>query len=265
MTSEGEKMSVDVTIEDHVARVTLNRPDRLNAVDATMQDQLAEIWTEIEQDPDIRVVVLTGAGDRAFCAGDDVKSDEGKTGTDYWLDLRPDGFGHLTLRQALSVPVLARVNGFALGGGLELVLGCDLAVAADTAEFGFVEPRLGRIPLDGGMTATIRQLPAKFAMELLLTGRRFSATEAKALCLINEVVPSEDLDSAVDRWLEWLLACAPLSLRAIKGVVKQTEGMTARQARLQQVRELTRCLGSNDGEEGVVAFREKRAPQWTGT
>lgn len=258
-------MTIEFTVDDHVAWVTLNRPDRLNAVDAGMQNRLAEIWDEVEHDPDIRVVVLTGAGDRAFCAGDDVKSDEGKTGVDYWLDLRPDGFGHLTLREGLSVPVLARVNGFALGGGLELVLGCDIAVAVDTAEFGFVEPRLGRIPLDGGIVSTVRQLPAKFAMELLLTGRRFSATEAKALSLINEVVQAEDLDSAVDRWLGWLLACAPLSLRAIKAVIKQTEGMTARQARLQQVPELTACLGSNDGEEGVRAFREKRSPQWTAT
>ncbi len=258
-------MPVDYVLEDHVARVTLNRPERRNAVDAAMQAELASIWAEVEANSEVRVVVLTGAGDQAFCAGDDMKSDEGKTGTDYWLDLRPDGFGHLTLRRTLSVPVLARVNGFALGGGMELVIGCDLAVAADTAEFGFVEPRLGRLPLDGGIVALVRQLPSKWAMEVLLTGRRFTAEEAARLAIVNEVVPAPELDAAVERWLGWLLACAPLSLRAIKAVTKTTEGMTARSARLQQVPELIECLGSNDGQEGVRAFREKRAPWWTAT
>ena len=258
-------MPVDYLLEDHVARVTLNRPERRNAIDAGMHAELGSIWAEVEANPDVRVVVLTGAGDHAFCAGDDLKSHDGKTGTDYWLDLRPDGFGHLTLRQTLSVPVLARVNGFALGGGLELVIGCDLAVAADTAEFGFVEPRVGRLPLDGGVVALTRQLPAKWAMEVLLTGRRFSAEEAARMALVNEVVPPAQLDAAVERWLDLLLACAPLSLRAIKAITKTTEGMTARSARLQQVPELLACLASEDGREGVQAFREKRAPRWTGT
>ena len=258
-------MPVDYVLEDHVAWVTLNRPERRNALDAAMHAELASIWAEIEASADARVVVLTGAGDQAFCAGDDMKSEGGKTGTEYWLDLRPDGFGHLTLRRTLSVPVLARVNGHALGGGLELVCGCDLAVAADSAEFGFVEPRLGRLPLDGGIVALVRQLPAKWAMEVLLTGRRFTAEEAARLALVNEVVRPDELDAAVERWLGWLLACAPLSLRAIKAVTKATEGMTARHARLQQVPELLACLGSNDGREGVQAFLEKRAPRWTGT
>lgn len=262
---EGAALPVDYVLEDHVAWVTLNRPERRNAVDAAMHARLASIWAEVEANSAVRAVVLTGAGDQAFCAGDDLKSDEGKTGTDYWLDLRPDGFGHLTLRQTLSVPILARVNGFALGGGMEMVIGCDLAVAADTSEFGFVEPRLGRLPLDGGIVALIRQLPAKWAMEVLLTGRRFTAQEAVHLALVNEVVPAAELDVAVERWLGWLLACAPLALRAIKAITKTTEGMTARNARLQQVPELIACLGSIDGREGVQAFRERRSPQWTAT
>lgn len=258
-------MPVDYTLEHHVARVTLNRPERRNAIDAAMHDELAAIWDEVEANPEVRVVVLTGAGDTAFCAGDDLKSASQKTGTDYWLDLRPDGFGHLALRQRLSVPVLARVNGFALGGGMELVLGCDLAVAADTAEFGLVEPRVGRLPLDGGMVGLVRQLPAKWAMEVLLTGRRFRAEEAARLAIVNEVVPAGQLDAAIERWLDWLLACAPLSLRAIKAVTKATEHLTARDARGARVPELISCLASNDGREGVAAFNERRAPRWTGT
>lgn len=256
-------MSIDLTVSDHVARVTINRPERLNAIDEAHQTDLRTAWEQIEADRSVRAVVLTGAGDRAFCAGDDMRA-EGTTGLDYWLDARPDGFGHLTLRETLDVPVLARVNGYALGGGLELVAGCDLAVASDNAELGFVEPRLGRLPLDGGIVSLARQLPAKWAMEVLLTGRRFSAAEALSLGLVNEVVPAADLDAAVERWLEHLLACAPLALRAIKQIVRRTGHMTAADARMANLPALIEVLNSADGDEGVQAFVEKRAPRWQG-
>lgn len=256
-------MSIDLVVSDHVARVTINRPERLNAIDRSHQDELRQAWEAIEADRSVRVVVLTGAGDRAFCAGDDMRT-EGPTGLDYWLHARRHGFGHLTLRDSLDVPVLARVNGYALGGGLELVVGCDLAVASEDAVLGFVEPRLGRLPLDGGIVSLARQLPAKWAMEVLLTGRRFSAAEALALGLLNEVVPASELDAATDRWLENLLACAPLSLRAIKQIVRRTAHMTAADARMANLPALVEVLASSDGEEGVRAFSEKRAPRWEG-
>ena len=147
------------------------------------------------------------------------------------------------------MPVLARINGVALGGGLELVVGCDLAVAADTAVFGFVEPRLGRLPLDGGIVTLTRQLPMKFAMEILLTGRRFGAADAVRMGVVNEAVPAADLDAAVDRWLEALLACAPLSLRAIKQIVKRTEDLPRREARATRLPALVEVLdlGGRDG------------------
>jgi crotonobetainyl-CoA hydratase len=250
--------------DGHVAWVTINRPERSNAIDAATQDELRETWEEIECDRDVRAVVLTGAGDRAFCAGDDMKSDEGKTDLDYWLNARPYGFGHLTLRPTLDVPVIARVNGFALGGGLELVVGCDIAVASDRAKLGFVEPRLGRLPLDGGIVSLLRHLPYKFAMEILLTGRQFTAREALRLGLVNEVVPHQNLDGAVKRWLDDILTCAPLSLRAIKQIAKRTPHLTAPDARATRLPALIELLASDDGEEGVRAFREGRAPVWRG-
>ena len=142
-----------------------------------------------------------------------------KTGMEYWADLDPDGFGALSLRESLDVPVIARVNGYALGGGMEMVLGCDIVVAAETAKFGLTEPRIGRLPLDGGMVRLPRQIPYHQAMGLLLTGRKAPAAEMYRLGLVNEVVPAADLDDAVQRWVDDVLACAPLSLKAIKQTV----------------------------------------------
>ncbi|MBO0709964.1 MAG: enoyl-CoA hydratase/isomerase family protein [Acetobacteraceae bacterium] len=256
-------MTISLDIADHVARVTIDRPDVLNALDAEATEELEEIWRQLEADRDVRVVVLTGAGGRAFCAGADMRAG-GKTGLEYWAAAHPDGFGAISLRTTMDVPVIARVNGHALGGGLEMVLGCDIVVAASHATFGLTEPRVGRIPLDGGMVLLQRQIGYRAAMSMLLTGRRLPASEALAFGLVNEVVPADELDAAVDRWLADMLACAPLSLRAIKQTVRRTAHLTAQEARAMRLPALLECLGSRDGEEGVLAFREKRAPVWTG-
>ena len=252
-------------VVDHVAWVTIDRPAVLNAVDRRTHDRLQEIWGQIEQDPDVRVVVLTGAGDRAFCVGADMSATAiEKTGLEYWADLDPDGFGGLSLRTTLDVPVIARVNGYAMGGGMEMVLGCDIVIAADTAKFALSEPRVGRLPLDGGIPQLIRRIPHTQAMGLLLTGRRASAAELQQMGLVNEVVPAAALDEAVDRWVQDVLACAPPSLRAIKQMVQQTAHLTAREARAQRLPALMAALDSEDSREGVRAFQEKRPPVWTG-
>jgi crotonobetainyl-CoA hydratase len=256
-------MSIRLEIANNVARVTIDRPEVLNALDADAEEALEAIWQQLEADREVRAVVLTGAGDRAFCVGADMKS-IGRSGLEYWAMARPAGFGGLALRTTLDIPVIARINGHALGGGFEMMLGCDLVIAAAEASFGLPEPRVGRLPLDGGMALLHRQVPFRQAMGVLLTGRRFSAAEALAMGLVNEVVPRAELDTAVERWIGDILSCAPLSLRAIKQAVRRTAHLAAVEGQAQRLPALIECLQSADGEEGVRAFREKRAPVWTG-
>jgi enoyl-CoA hydratase/carnithine racemase len=258
-------VSVRYELQDHVARVTIDRPEVLNAIDTPSERMLQKIWTELENEPEARVIVLTGAGDKAFCVGADMKSEkDAATGLEYWARPRPGGFGGIALRTTLDVPVIARVNGFALGGGFEIVLGCDLVIACNEAEFGFPEPRVGRMPLDGGMTLLPHLAPEKWALGVLLTGRRVPAAEALEVGIVNEVVARDDLDAAVDRWVGEVLACAPLSLRAIKQSIKRTYGMSPEQAQAMRLPAVMKALASEDAEEGVRAFREKRPPEWKG-
>lgn len=257
-------MPILYELKDHVARVTVDRPDVLNAIDAASERELQKIWDEIETNRDVRVVVLTGSGERAFSTGADMKGGSGASGLDYWALARPGGFGGIALRDTLDVPVIARVNGHAVGGGFEMVLGCDIIVAAQEATFGLPEARVGRLPLDGGMTLLQRQVPFHLAMGLLLTGKRISAADALRIGLVNEVVPRAELDAAVARWIEDVLACAPLSVRAIKQVVRRTAQLTASEARNQLLPALTEALQSEDSREGVRAFVEKRKPVWQG-
>ena len=265
MTEALQADQVRLDIDRHVARVTIDRPEVLNAVDQHTHDRLCEIWDHIESDTDVRVVVLTGGGDRAFCVGADMSSSAvHKTGLQYWADLDPNGFGGLSLRTTLDVPVIARVNGYALGGGMEMVLGCDIVVAAESAQFGLTEPRVGRIALDGGVTQLVRRVPHMQAMSLLLTGRRASAAEMQQMGLVNEVVTVEDLDSAVERWVADILACAPTSVRAVKQMVQRTAHLSAQDARAQRLPALMAALDSQDSKEGVRAFQEKRKPVWPG-
>ncbi len=258
-------MSVKLSVDNHIARVTIDRPERRNAVDAATADQLEEAWQSIEGNPDVRVVILTGSGDKAFCAGADMKAggDE-KTGLEYWAHARPDGFGGLSLRKSLHVPVIARVNGVAVGGGFEMLLGCDIVIAADHATFGLPEARVGRMPLDGGMVLLPRMIPEKLAMGMLLTGNRISATEAERYGLVNAVVAAATLDETVDAWAAQIVECAPLSVKAIKECVKETLDLPVSEAMAMKLPALVRALESEDSEEGPRAFQEKRKPEWKG-
>lgn len=206
--------------KEHVAYVTMNRPHVLNAMDRRMHEELAGIWDDVEADDDIRAAVLTGAGTRAFSVGQDLKeraslNEAGAQATTFG-SRGQTGHPRLTDRFTLSKPVVARVQGYALGGGFELVLACDIVIASEDAVFGLPEVRLGLIPGAGGVFRLPRQMPQKVAMGYLLTGRRMDAATAFRYGLVNEVVPPDELDRCVAGWTDGLVRGAPLSVRAIK-------------------------------------------------
>jgi enoyl-CoA hydratase/carnithine racemase len=257
-------IGVDLDAEGR-ALVTIDRPEVLNALDAEHARRLQQVWDDLEGADGVRVVVLTGSGTRAFCAGADMKAEGAQDGgVDYLSRRDPAGFGAISLRSTLGVPTIARVNGVALGGGFEMVLGCDLAVACEDASFGLPEALVGRVPLDGGVPLLARALPPKIAAEVLLAGRRLTADEALGWGLVNRVVAADVLDDAVDELTAGLLAAAPLSQRAIKDMLSLGDGLDIAAAHAQAPPSLLRALASEDGREGVLAFRERRAPYWQG-
>ncbi len=265
MTENTERVDeVRLTIDDRrVATVTIDRQHVLNAVDGRTLARLNEIWAQLEADDSVRAVIVTGAGERAFCAGADMTaSSVEKTGVEYWADYDPNGFGGLSLRTTLDIPVIARVNGYALGGGMEIVLGADIVIASENAQFALPEPRVGRLPLDGGIPKLVRRIPYTQAMGMLLTGRKAPAAEMARLGLVNEVAPLAELSDAVERWIAQILLCAPTSVRAVKQMVNRTAHLTAAEARDARLPALMASLASTEQDEGVRAFQEKRAPSW---
>ena len=248
-------------VEGRVLHVTLNRPQVLNALHPPAHFELAQIFDAFAEDADLWIAVVRGVGERSFCTGTDLKV-RAEQGRD---EYPATGFAGLTRRFDLDKPVVAVVNGLALGGGLEIALACDLIIAAEHARFGFPEPRVGLAAMGGGIHRLVRQLPDKIAMGLLLTGRQFSAQEALAFGLVNEVVPAGKLDSVVRTWVEEMLACAPLALRATKQVARRNlDFLTLAEALRGDYPAATAMLNSDDAEEGPRAFAEKRVPLWRG-
>ena len=254
--------------QDGVLTLTINRPASLNAMDSHAHLALSEVLDDVAEDPAIRVVVLTGAGERAFSVGRDLKElaalEAGPQEDRDAADARWRRTTRLTDRFDFPKPLIARVNGLALGGGFELALACDLIIASSDATFALPEPRRGLIPFAGGVHRLPRQLPLKTAMGFLLTGRSLNAERALALGLVNEVCAPDQLDTVVAAWAADILACAPLSIRAIKQCVAEGlcrpigEAMKATYAA-----EAQRQV-SEDSREGPRAFAEKRAPVWRG-
>ncbi len=254
--------------EGRIAYVTLNRPAVLNAMDLRMHEELGAAWDRIEADDEVRVAVLTGAGDRSFSVGQDLRERAGLNRA----GAAPSTFGsrgqpgwpRLTERFGLSKPVIARVHGYALGGGFELALACDIIVASEQAVFALPEARLGLVPGAGGAFRLARQIPLKLAMGYLLTGRQLTAAEALRLGLVNEVVPAGRLDQCVAEWTDDLLRAAPLAVRAIKEAVMRSLDMPLEQAFSTSFYWEQRRRQSMDAVEGPQAFAEKRKPVWRG-
>ena len=252
---------VILRVDGEALHVTINRPDARNSLHEEAHRELARAFDAFAADRGLRIAVIRGSGERAFCAGSDLKAKTERTKG----ELPDSGFAGLTHRFDLDKPVIAAVNGHALGGGLEIVLACDLAIAVETAEFGFPEPLVGLAAMSGGIQRALRHIPYKQAMGLLLTGRRISARTAMELGLINEVVASSELDRSVDRWVSQVLRCAPLAIQATKQVARETleQGSLARAIR-REYPAVNAMLDSCDALEGPRAFADKRAPVWKG-
>ncbi len=253
---------------EHVLYISINRAEVRNALSPETYYQLSVALDELEESPDLWVGVLTGAGDQAFSAGRDLKqlaamigasSEEKEAESRLWSQTR-----RLTDRFKFSKPMIARVNGLAFGGGLELALACDIIVAADHALLALPEPRRGLIATAGGVHRLPRQIGLKAAMGYLLTGRTMTAQRAYELALVNEVVPLSELDDAVSSWIDDILACAPLAVRSTKQCAMQGLDMPLPLATTHHYEaELVRQQ-SLDSLEGPRAFAEKRAPCWLG-
>jgi crotonobetainyl-CoA hydratase len=250
---------------DGVLTITLDRP-KANAVNASTSLALYDAFARLEADPDLRVGIVTGGGEKFFCAGWDLKA--AAAGEEVDADHGPGGFAGLTELHHRSKPVIAAVNGLALGGGFELVLAADLAVAAEHVEFGLPETGLGIIPDAGGVLRLPRRLPRPLATELLLTGRRLAAREALDRGLVNRVVPADQLLSAATELAARVVRSAPLAVAAVLEVLAATEAGSVEAGyalmRSGQLTTYTAMLGSDDAREGPTAFAERRQPQWKG-
>ena len=243
-----------------VAVVTINRPERMNALHPPANFELDEIWNEFERDPDVWVGILTGAGDKAFSAGNDLRF-TAEHGRDV-VRSAESGFGGLANRTACCKPILAAVNGYALGGCFEMALACDIIVAADHARLGLPEPRVGLMAGAGGVHRLPRMIPHKIAMGYILTGRHMTAQEAHRLGVVNEVVPLAELMPTAMKWAGEILECAPLSIRASKQAALMGLGHPLDITLKLSYPEAERMRRSEDLIEGPRAFAEKRKPNW---
>lgn len=251
-----------------ITTITLNRPEVMNAIHSPMHAELAGALDAFAADPNQRVCVLTGAGERAFCAGSDLKyAASSNVGVAEGKRAYPSsGYGGIAERFDLTKPVIAAVNGVALGGGFEIVLACDLVIASDHAVFGLPEPLVGAVALGGGLHRLPRQIGLKPALGIILTGRKVPAAEGKALGFVNEVVPHAELDATVERWAAAILRCSPVAIRTSKEVLYRGLGepSVADAMRRQKDYEGFRTwVESEDVREGPRAFAEKRPPSWS--
>jgi enoyl-CoA hydratase/carnithine racemase len=253
-------------VADRLAYVTINRPEVMNALHAEANAEMRDAFERFRADQHAWIAILTGAGERAFSAGNDLRATAERM-ADGAAPQRPAvPLGGITSDFECDKPIIAAVNGYALGGGFELALACDVIVAADSARFGLPEPRVGLVAAAGGMHRLPRHLPFKIAMGMMLTGRQMGAQEAADLGIVNEVVPLPDLMATAEQWAGQMLACSPVSLRITKQCVLAGLALSVKAA-MDADRtsgRLGMLFGSEDAREGRLAFAQRRPPEWKG-
>jgi enoyl-CoA hydratase/carnithine racemase len=250
---------VDLKRDGNVLEVTLNRPEAYNALFSAAHFELAEIFDEFERDQDLWVAIVTGAGEKAFCSGNDLKVSV--SGGD--MSMPASGFAGLCARTDREKPVIAAVNGVAMGGGLEIVLACDVAIADPMASFALPEVKVGLFAAAGGVQRLTRQIGEKAAMELILTGRKLGVDEASGLGLINSISASGDVMGAARALAQTIAGNSPTSIRASKRVLNAVDdlGKWDKALALSQA-EIAQLIKSKDAREGMTAFVQKRKPNW---
>ena len=243
----------------HILSVTLNRPAVYNAVHGPMHHELAQLWDEFSADAGLWVAVLTGAGDKAFCAGNDLKS----TSQDGRATLPSTGFSGLSQRYDLEKPIIAAVNGFAMGGGFETALSCDIIIASENATFALPEVKVGFFAAASGVQRLSRYIGRLAAQEMMITGRRVGAEEALRLGFVNSVVPHETLMAAAMAKAKEITEVSPSSVKATKRVLNDLAKREQLPESLAYSRKVIGDLSkTEDFKEGVQAFVEKRKPKW---
>ncbi len=255
-------MSVDVTRNGAILEVTINRP-KANAIDAPTSREMSSVFDSFMRDPDLRVAILTGAGAKFFSAGWDLSA--ANEGESFESDYGVGGFGGISELKYRPKPVIAAINGMAVGGGFEIALAADLIVAAEHAEFFLPETTLGLIA-DNATIRLPRVLPPNIAREMLISGRRMSASEAQSWGIVNQVTTSDDLMPAARRLAEKICLSAPLSVAAVLELMRELETVSTDEAMkvLRENSTYRSAIDSQDALEGTKAFAEKRAPEWQG-
>lgn len=247
--------------KDHLWIVTLNRPERMNALHSPAHLELDKIFDNFQEDEEAWVAIITGAGDRAFSAGNDLKY-QAEGGS---MERVESGFAGLTSRYNLNKPLIAAVNGVAMGGGFEIALACDLIIASENASFALPEPKVGLAALAGGMHRLPRQIGLKRAMGMMLTGRTVLADEGKELGFVNEVVPQNELLMKAEEWAKMIMECSPVSIRTTKNVaINGLNYSSIEDAMNQKYESVNTLFNSQDFIEGPLAFSQKRKPDWKG-